>query len=290
MHNFRVGARFSKMIRTADNGIAIAGTTLAGDAIYIKCDSLGFPKWSRVIDALGMEEAAGIVEVSNGDLVMAIASVSGSDSVGIITTVDANGKLLSANQIELPGRGITPRDMITLPGDKIVLTGRIGLPNSNGMFIISIDNNTCSLKPILVSSNFSVVTIDTFFVPETNVIMGRQSTYTDIQTVTATQSDFCTYGSVEPSNGISLVSLYPNPITQTEPSLNISVDYPVAGEKYLRLCDVFGKEVYSKKVPGTIEEILSIPMSDLSNGIYTVELLDANTFASVWRGKVVKVK
>ncbi len=54
------------------------------------------------------------------------------------------------------------------------------------------------------------------------------------------------------------------------------------------LRDVTGREVYrTHREAASSGEQIQIPTAGLASGVYTVELLDANSFANVWRGKVV---
>ncbi|GBL36104.1 hypothetical protein EMGBS15_16990 [Filimonas sp.] len=82
-------------------------------------------------------------------------------------------------------------------------------------------------------------------------------------------------------NSGSTVSIYPNPVTDV---LNMDVFASEAGTTLMKITDMSGrlvKQVQAKKVEGM--NTLTIDLSDLSAGVYTVQLLENNKVSFVER-------
>ncbi len=92
---------------------------------------------------------------------------------------------------------------------------------------------------------------------------------------------------VTSSLGTSVLAIYPNPaeggVIRVKTPSNIT-----GASVVIILRDLTGREVYrTHREAATPGEQIQIPTAGLASGVYTVELLDANSFANVWRGKVV---
>src|SRR6185295_10544868 len=80
--------------------------------------------------------------------------------------------------------------------------------------------------------------------------------------------------------------LAPNPVSR---SSYITVHGIQVASEYctIMLRNLTGRVVYQSNKALESSEELRIPTTGLASGIYIVELADANSFTTLWRGKVV---
>jgi hypothetical protein len=297
--NIRIGSNSinvsSKMIRTSDDHLIVCGWTgevSNVDMCMFELDTTGAVQWVTTIDGFGNEWVTDLIEKSDSEIVTAGTMIINNAEGSFIVGIDRHGELHSTQRMLMPGRhtfGTT--NIIMNKQNTPVLVGSLD-PDRN-IFITTLDENACYLKPFLVSTSHPSVSIDSTVLLEDIAVTTTQAdtTYTIIPRGIA--SDLCELESVNLTNEFSRPSflLYPNPIA-TSSFLSLKIISGIAPDNYiLSLRDALGNEVYheQKFLTGT-EETITLQVSDLPSGIYTVELLDVNTFASVWRGKVVKVR
>jgi hypothetical protein len=296
------GVIISSMIRTYDGNFVIAASIAnsfgrGDDILYLKLDSSGSPMWVLSINAFDEEVSKGICELPDHTLLIAASS---SDKKGIpsmiFTEVSENGTVKSVQRISPPGHSISPNGIILNAKGVPVVTGAIdqftlAATNPAKMFLLTMDDNTCLSESMLVVATHLATTMDSNVVVESPDIYDdpKESAFNYVSG--GTEFNLCDILSVlnidQPQ---SLISLFPNPLTENA-TLNVKTAIVLLPGSYeLSVRNALGKQVYSEKryLTGT-EQQLTISISDLPSGIYTVELLDANTFASVWCGKIVKV-
>ncbi|HET9136562.1 MAG TPA: hypothetical protein VFO76_07990, partial [Candidatus Kapabacteria bacterium] len=209
-----------------------------------------------------------------------------------VTTISENGKLQSAKRLVPPHRGITVIDAVITPDSALLLTGNIRNPKtpSDDLFAVTLNENTCFTSNTLVVTSHPTVTIDTNYLITPTTIAAPSGTLYNLLS-TGSQVDFCSLaaGVSSPPNPTSAIC-YPNPLEDNR-NLTIVFAMPLKAGGYISIIEnALGAEVYHRQQRLTgAEQMISLETSDLPAGIYTIELLDPNTFAPVWRGKVVKV-
>ncbi len=76
-------------------------------------------------------------------------------------------------------------------------------------------------------------------------------------------------------------------VVQINEPLHLRLSDIPQGDYRLSLCTINGNTVYQERRDIQGPEEISIPTTGLVSSIYFIELQDANSFATVWRGKVV---
>lgn len=295
------GVYLWQMIRTSDNGFAMGATTINQrtgnflDLLILKFDSVGTIQWTQLTDLI-LDRQIGTAIIEDTGAVILVLSGSQTATTGqmVITGVDLEGRLKSARLLSSSYAcnpfGITLNKM-GVP----VIAGSMGqLFKFDGeMFVMTLDNQQpCHFRDILVLTDELRLTVSSPFI--NGPVSSREPTTLNFDIVSgATEFDFCSYISVhsEPTLGYSAISLSPNPVREDQViQINLSGN-SLYGSYLIVLRDALGKEVIheNRQFSGS-EKKVAIQTTALPNGIYSVELLDPNNFASVWHGKVVKVK
>ncbi|HET9135684.1 MAG TPA: T9SS type A sorting domain-containing protein [Candidatus Kapabacteria bacterium] len=283
---------------TVDGGFAVCGVVEnSTDNCYIsKCDAEGKVLWSKIIDAFGQEMPVSIVERKDSSLVLAgrmsfKSPWGGTDSL-FVASLTASGELkyfrMSTQQYSLSANSITK----TLDNGFIVTGFAENKYSGASIFVSKFDSNgsNCNMRDLLVSTNQGIREIAMGF-PVSSGSIYQSKAFFAIEPITISESDLCDQTYVAHSQSqIPNVSLFPNPVASTQ-TLTVVIPSNLASGRYLlSIHDALGKEVYhEKKNLSGAEESITIQIETLPAGIYTVELLDANTFTAVYHGKIVKL-
>lgn len=282
---------------TPDKGFVIGGRQ--NQSFYVaKLAHDGVIEWTKIINPLGSGMVRTIFVQPDGTLIAAgsfsqVFSSFESDSLAVLTLTPAG--VLKSLRILSFGFRFSAGTSISRTTDGGFMMGGYGSDAqvNYSMLFSRFDpsGHTCFMQDHLVSiseggivTNSSILTIDGppwYAMNEPAIV-----------STTVTVTDLCSSTSVDASPEKQRTSfvLSPNPISSAaELTLSTEGFIPV-GSHVLSLRDVLGTEVYRKKQYIGETERITIPVGDLPSGIYTVDLLDPNTFTSVWRGKVVKIK
>ncbi len=138
---------------------------------------------------------------------------------------------------------------------------------------------SCTAKSRTLTLLQSAIIPTNFSVNSTNLIIEESSPH-------LSEVELCTNELVHNSYQPLLLMVSPNPVTMDLPMIITLPDIGNVCEVILR--DLTGREVYrTHREAATSGEQIQIPTAGLASGVYTVELVDASSFANVWRGKVV---
>lgn len=273
-------------------GTSVQNMTQSPALIYLCFDTSGNLKRTLAFEDLEGKIIAGIAESPNGDIHIAGTQFRDSSSGITIATISPSGMLKSVKRMHIPKMALTLTDMKSLDDGRLLLCGSLDVHGSVGTFMFVADSNTCFLKDILiVHRDVSISTDSNYILDNLPVDSPFYYSYT-ITDTQVTQYDLCSISSeVLSTTDIQQPAIpFPNPIFSNQEVAVALPEGTPTGNYLISVRNIVGREVFQNQIhlSGTSKSI-TIATVDLPVGTYTIELLDANTFASVWRGKVVKV-
>jgi hypothetical protein len=281
--------RYPGLVLTKDSGAVLCSSRIRSDNdfYFVKFNSNGGIVWEKTVDAFGGESVSSLIELSDGSLVACGAR----DGRLAIISLRPDGGLKYVKVLVTTFDFLEGNSIVKTKGGGFVVSGD-GRDATRPLIICKFDSlgNNCNTEDLLLSGNDGTGIIsDSSIVQSKGPVLVSKET-ASVKSISFSGGDFCLPTSVRGNISVkqNSISIRPNPVHKE--SLIISLKQSMVVDYILTLHDPLGKEVYheQKFLTGT-EETITLQVSDLPSGIYTVELLDANTFASVWRGKVVKV-
>ncbi len=116
-----------------------------------------------------------------------------------------------------------------------------------------------------------------------------ESIFTEAATISDTISSemvLCQQDDVGPApeHTLSTITLLPNPVLLGQP---LSIGGMPEGRYAMRICDRSGATILHEEQITPQSGTVAISTTGLASGLYFVELADANSFVTLWRGKVV---
>ncbi len=285
--------RFYSSVGIADGTTGIRGIFISDgltqSPLLVKCDNINNIQWANK------------VEFFSDDEMVAIAA---KDSTIVCLTSDAQGTgippMLHLFAADMYGDVTHVAELPNVSTSVGAVSGFAQEP-LYGAVVISGDSVSgiaadfysfdsvlrgCNINATLCISN-PLPLVDTLLAP--SLIPVTVSLDSLVITDTMPQAyyiQFCITNEVEESFIKKDLLVYPNPVTV--PSV-ITIEVPLFSTScQLILRDLTGREVYrTHREAASSGEQIQIPTTGLASGVYTVELIDASSFANVWRGKVV---
>ncbi|MFI5264373.1 MAG: hypothetical protein ACHQM6_07655 [Candidatus Kapaibacterium sp.] len=289
----------NSIIRTQDNSIVLCGSILDSNNRYsdiytAKFDTAGNLLWTTSIDALGNSSGYSIIESSLKDFIIS-GTISTSSYIASILSLDVNGHLKWIKSIAQTAIQTGSGSIAEVSDDGLLLLGGIleSNPTRYSGFIAKLDKdgNGCNSSIIHGVEHHIGTIFDTVLTIDSGGVAIRG--FADSISFGATTSDFCAQASNQ-ENSYSKVPgilLFPDPVEKhSRITIRCSDGLP-QGHFEVILRDEIGKEQSNVRITSTggKQEIV-IPISNLPAGIYTIEIVSANTLVKIWDGKFLVVE
>ncbi len=287
-----------------DGSIVVGGSLLNADEapdetpLVFKFDSTLVPQWGRRISSLRLSEK--ITELIEEDTMILAAMVSETTTTNSEMTHvgrwNADGILTNISQlfdVKIPLQIVSicrgPKDRILGAGsgwDKSIhsllktfsLTPRLDGCAAQPML--------CTIDSIAIAKiNSQPMRVFTLYPGRTNQTITIVATQPLASTLNCSNTATVVDRSTDSLNAISL-TLWPNPSPQRS-VINIYLRSISTGYCKISLRNIASRIVLEVNKQVVSGEHLEFPTTSLASGIYFIELADANSFATLWRGKVV---
>lgn len=275
----------TSMKQIGDGGIIILGfssgiPTVSNVAtIILKTDSVGNSIWSKYYSDEDVASLA--IEQTSDDGFIITGVISGSNFQGndvLLIKTNPLGDTLWTRSYGGAGTEIAHSVKQTLDGGFVI--GAISLSASNGALIIKTDslgNSFCYEYPASVIVNDSLMVEVSV---QSNVrTIGTERNYFPTEVFGTAVIPLCFTNNEHEISKQNIIAIYPNPTNE-----KLSVDFGEIGnhKTELRICDITGKVVLVKRFAQENRTVVDIDVSELSSGIYLVQLMEEGIRAKLF--------
>ncbi len=286
--------RPSALLRCSDGSIIVAGQTadknnrFESSSLLLKLDSSFVPQWCTATFFLTFDHIDQVIEADSGALIAVASS-------GHIARYSKAGKLEWTKGYGDSTVYLSCTSLLPQPSGGFMAVGSLVYPEDTkavNLCLLRLDSmaRSCIMSEALVSNRqISMLRFEAtdltpapvYPVAYSPAISTKPAELPTIVTVCSSEAEV-----KEISTPQATAAIYPNPAEHAS-SIVVHLSGTYNGEYLVRLRDLAGSQVYRNIASVTSTNEIRIPTTGLTSGIYFVELADANSFATLWRGKVV---
>jgi hypothetical protein len=274
-------------------GAVVTLSTTEQVPTVMRLTEAGTMKWAKSYNFFSMESLLNLLPLPTGDVVGLTAAQEPTLQSLHLSIIDTAGTLTDVREFSTRSSYTATMVRGTGLGAPFTVLSRIAESGDTAPHIdittLSSSLTGCNVAPVLAVTNTSDFFDTSLVFKYTSNTIATDSLPVILEPVTFRQTWLCAHGvdEVHEAEPPRSLPIFPNPAL---PNTYINVDVPILtqGMYELVMRDLTGREVYHTR-KGTIAsgEQIQLPTTGLASGVYTIELVDASSFANMWRGKVV---